>query len=101
MTSRERWFAVPEVPTVQESGVENFEAVAWFGLQAPARIPRPALERLTAACLEICAEPATIARIRELGASPSPLDGPAFDRFIAAENEKWREVVRVANIRLD
>lgn len=101
VTSRERWFAVPEVPTVQESGVANFEAVAWFGLQAPARIPRPALERLTAACLEICAEPATIARIRELGASPSPLDGPAFDRFIAAENEKWREVVRVANIRLD
>lgn len=36
------------------------EAVAWFGLQAPARTPRAALDRLTAACLEICAEPATL-----------------------------------------
>lgn len=101
VTSRERWFAVPDVPTVIESGVPSFEAVAWFGLQAPARTPRAALDRLTAACLEICAEPATVARFRELGATASPLDGPAFDRFIAAENEKWREVVRVANVRLE
>jgi tripartite-type tricarboxylate transporter receptor subunit TctC len=86
---------------VQESGVANFQAVAWFGLQAPARTPRPALDRLTAACMEICAEPATISRIREVGSAVTPLDGPAFDRFIAAENDKWREVVRVANIRLE
>ena len=101
VTSRERWFAVPDVPTVQESGISGFEAVAWFGLQAPSRTPPAALARLTAAVLEICAEPATVARFRELGATASPLDGPAFDRFIAAENEKWREVVRVANVRLD
>ncbi|WPB85647.1 Bug family tripartite tricarboxylate transporter substrate binding protein [Sediminicoccus rosea] len=101
VTSRERWFAVPDAPTVQESGVPSFEAVAWFGMQAPARTPRPALDRLTAAVLEICAEPATIARFRELGATASPLGGADFDRFIAAENDKWREVVRVANIKLE
>ncbi len=101
VTSRERWFAVPDAPTVQESGVSGFEAVAWFGMQAPARTPRAALDRLTAAVLEICAEPATIARFRELGATASPLGGADFDRFIAAENDKWREVVRVANIKLD
>ncbi|MDB5413125.1 MAG: tripartite tricarboxylate transporter substrate binding protein [Rubritepida sp.] len=101
VTSRDRWFAVPEVPTVMEAGVENFEAVAWFGLQAPARTPRPALERLTAACMEICAEPATISRFRELGATASPLNGADFDRFIVAENEKWGAVVRAANIRLE
>ena len=77
VTSRERWFAVPDAPTVQESGVPSFEAVAWFGMQAPARTPRPALDRLTAAVLEICAEPATIARFRELGATASPLGGAA------------------------
>ena len=101
VTSRDRWFAVPEVPTVQEAGISGFEAVAWFGLQAPARTPRAVLERLTSASLEICAEAATVARLRELGATASPLDGPGFDRFIAAENEKWREVVRVANVRLE
>ncbi|WP_424814625.1 Bug family tripartite tricarboxylate transporter substrate binding protein [Roseococcus sp. YIM B11640] len=101
MTSKERWFAMPEVPTVAESGVENFEAVAWFGLQAQARTPRPAIDRLTAAVQEICREPATIAKFRELGAMPSQLGGADFDRFIAAENEKWGGVVRAAGIRLE
>ena len=101
VTSRERWFAVPEVPTVGQSGVEGFEAVAWFGMQAPARTPRPILDRLTAAVGEAVAEPATQARFRDIGAAPSFLDGPGFDRFMAAENDKWREVVRVANIRLE
>jgi tripartite-type tricarboxylate transporter receptor subunit TctC len=101
VTSRNRWFAVPEVPTVAEQGVAGFEAVAWFGVQAPARVPRPVLDRLTEASLTAIAEPTTQARFREIGAEPNPLDGPSFERFIAAENEKWREVVRVANIRLE
>jgi len=101
VTSRERWFAVPEAPTVQESGVERFEAIAWFGLQAPARTPQPAMQRLIEAVSAALAEPATQARIREIGASAMPLMGAEFDRFIAAENDKWREVVRVANIRLE
>ncbi|HZH45734.1 MAG TPA: tripartite tricarboxylate transporter substrate binding protein [Roseococcus sp.] len=101
VTSRDRWFAVPEVPTVGQSGVEGFEAVAWFGMQAPARTPRPILDRLTSAVGEAVAEPAMQARFRDLGAEPSFLDGPAFDRFIAAENDKWREVVRVAAIKLE
>jgi tripartite-type tricarboxylate transporter receptor subunit TctC len=101
MTSRECWFAMPEVPTIAESGIEGFEAVAWFGLQVQARTPRPAVDRLTAAVQEICREPGTIAKFRELGARPSQLGGADFDRFIAAENEKWGAVVRAANIRLE
>ncbi|WP_207537674.1 Bug family tripartite tricarboxylate transporter substrate binding protein [Sabulicella rubraurantiaca] len=101
VTSRERWFAVPETPTVGQSGVPDFEAVAWFGMQAPARTPRPAVDRLSAALREICADPAVQSRFREIGAEPSYLDGPGFDRYIAAENEKWREVVRRANVRLE
>ena len=101
VTSRDRWFAVPEAPTVGQSGVEGFEAVAWFGIQAPARTPAPILARWTEAVRAACAEPSVIARFREIGAEGTFLDGPGFDRFIAAENEKWREVVRVAGIRLE
>lgn len=101
VTSKERWFALPEVPTVSESGLPDFEAVAWFGLQVQGRTPRPAVDRLTAAVQEICREPATIAKFRDLGAMPSQLGGADFDRFIAAENEKWGAVVRAANIRLE
>lgn len=101
VTSRERWFAVPQTPTIIESGVPDFVAVAWFGVQAPGRTPRPIVERLGALVEEICREPATIARFRELGAEPMPLGPAAFDRWIAAENVKWQEVVRVSGARLD
>jgi len=100
VTSAQRWFAVPEVPTVAESGVPGFEAIPWFGLQAPARTPAPAIARFREAAGAILAEPATQERIRGLGAEPMPLIGEDFGRFIASENEKWREVIRVANISL-
>jgi tripartite-type tricarboxylate transporter receptor subunit TctC len=100
VTSAQRWFAVPEVPTVAESGVPGFQAIPWFGLQAPSRTPAPALARLRAAVAAILAEAPTQARIRELGAEPMPLIGADFDRFIGEENDKWREVIRVANISL-
>lgn len=101
VTSRERWFALPEVPTVIEGGLADFEAVAWFGLQVQSRTPRPVVDRLTAVVQEICREPATVAKFRELGAMPSQLGGADFDRFITAENEKWGAVVRAASIRLE
>jgi tripartite-type tricarboxylate transporter receptor subunit TctC len=101
VTSAQRWFAVPDAPTVIEAGIADFEALAWFGVQAPARTPRPVVERLAESMQTILRDPATVARVREFGAEPRPLGPAEFDRFIAAENEKWREVVRVSGARLD
>jgi tripartite-type tricarboxylate transporter receptor subunit TctC len=101
VTSRERWFAAPETPTVQESGIAGFEAVAWFCVQAPARAPAAAIQRVAHAVLEILREPAAIARIREIGMAPRPMGPAEFAAFIAAENAKWQEVVRLSGARLD
>jgi tripartite-type tricarboxylate transporter receptor subunit TctC len=101
VTSKDRWFAVPEVPTVQESGIPDFEAVAWFGVQAPARLPAPILARYAGAIAEISRDPEVIERQRGFGAEPNPLGPEEFAAFIAAENAKWREVVRLAGARLD
>jgi tripartite-type tricarboxylate transporter receptor subunit TctC len=101
VTSRERWFSAPEAPTVQEGGIAGFEAVAWFGVQAPARMPAAALQRYAAAILEISRDPSAIARQREIGVEPRPLGPAEFEAFIRAENDKWREVVRVSGARLD
>ena len=101
VTSRERWFAVPEVPTVIESGIPDFEAVAWFGVQAPARVPKAALDRYASAIAEISRDPAVIAKQREIGAEPHPLGPAEFEAFVRAENDKWREVVRVSGAKLD
>jgi tripartite-type tricarboxylate transporter receptor subunit TctC len=101
VTSRERWFSFPETPTVIESGIPGFEATAWFGLQAPARMPAPILQRYAEAVREISRDPAVVARQREIGAEPNFLGPNEFEAFIRAENEKWREVVRISGAKLD
>ncbi|HEY4254223.1 MAG TPA: tripartite tricarboxylate transporter substrate binding protein [Roseomonas sp.] len=101
VTSRERWFAAPDAPTAMEAGVEGFEAVAWFGIQAPARMPRAQVERLASLTLAACAEPAVLTRLRDVGSEPHPLGPAEFQRFIEAENVKWQEVVRVSGAHLD
>jgi len=101
VTSAQRWFAVPEVPTVQESGIPGFEAAAWFGLQAPARVPQAAIERIAGLVGDIMRDPAVLERLRSLGTEPRPLGPAGFAAFIQQENTKWREVVRVSGARLD
>jgi tripartite-type tricarboxylate transporter receptor subunit TctC len=101
VTSGTRWFSAPEAPTVQESGIPNFEAVAWFGVQAPARTPAAAVQRVANGILELSREPAVIARQREIGMEPRPLGPAEFGAFIAAENTKWQEVVRLSGAKLD
>ncbi len=101
VTSRDRWFAAPETPTVAEGGVSGFEAVAWFGVQAPGRTPPAILNRYAEAVLSIVRDPASQARLRDLGSEPRPLGPAEFEAFIREENAKWQEVVRVSGARLD
>lgn len=101
VTSAEPWFSVPQTPTVAASGFPGFEAVAWFGLQAPARTPRPIIDRIAQATIAAVGKPEVQAKLREVGNEPRALGPAEFDRFIAAENEKWRDVVRRSGARLD
>ncbi|MFZ6763318.1 Bug family tripartite tricarboxylate transporter substrate binding protein [Pseudoroseomonas sp. WGS1072] len=101
VTSKARWFALPDVPSVAESGVEGFEAEAWFGVQAPSRTPKPIIERVSGLILEILKEPAALAKLRDIGSEPRPMGPAEFDAFIAREDTKWKDVVRVSGARLD
>ena len=101
VTSAERWFALPEVPTVAESGIPAFETVAWFGLQAPAQTPRPVIDRLSRLVQQIVQEPATAQRLREIGTAPVGSSAEAFAAFIRAEATKWGEIVRVSGARAE
>ncbi|MBV1795585.1 tripartite tricarboxylate transporter substrate binding protein [Siccirubricoccus sp. G192] len=101
VTSKDRWFTVPETPTVAEAGLPGFEAVAWFGLQAPARTPQPVIDKLAATTLAAIAEPEVQAKLREVGSEPRPLGPAEFSRYIAEENAKWSEVVRISGAKLE
>ncbi|HWX48939.1 MAG TPA: tripartite tricarboxylate transporter substrate binding protein [Roseomonas sp.] len=101
VTSKGRWFALPDVPSVAESGIEGFEAEAWFGVQAPAKTPKPIVERVSNHILDILKQPEAIARLRDIGSEPRPMGPAEFDRFVQAENQKWQEVVRISGAKLD
>ena len=100
VTTATRSPALPEVPTTAEAGFPEVEATAWFGVQVPARTPRPIVERLGREIDAVAKEPETRAKIAELGGMPPGLtpDGgtspETFEAFIRAEIAKWTDVVR-------
>jgi tripartite-type tricarboxylate transporter receptor subunit TctC len=102
-----RLAALPDVPTLAEAGIRDFEATAWFGVQAPSRTPRPIIERLGAEIDAVTRDPAYIARIAELGGAPpalTPAGGTSpetFEAFIRSEITKWAEVVKVSGATVD
>ena len=107
LTSTERSPALPDVPTTAEAGFPQVEATAWFGVQAPARTPRPIIERLGREIDAVVKEPETAKRIADLGGMKPGLtpDGgtspEAFEAYIKAEIAKWGEVVRKSGATLE
>ena len=92
---------LPQVPTTVEAGVPGSEYLFWVGLFAPAKTPRPIVERLHAEIARIMAAPETKDRLDKLGAEPFVMAPAAFDRFLAEETAKAQQVVRNAGIRLN
>lgn len=98
VTSPTRLAAAPDLPAVAER-LPGFDVQSWTALFAPARTPQPVLDRLNAAVQEVWNQPDVQTRLRELGAEPAAGAAADLGRFVAAETEKWRGVVRAANVR--
>ena len=77
------------------------DAVAWFGIQVPARTPRPIIERLAAEIQAAVRDPAVRAKIEEQGAEPIGDTPEQFEAYIKREIARWGEVVRRAKVELD
>jgi tripartite-type tricarboxylate transporter receptor subunit TctC len=99
VASRQRSPVVPEVPTVHESGLPNFEAGAWYGLLAPGGTPRPIIDRLHTEIVRVLRLPEIQQRLRG-EAFEIPADTPdQFAAVIRAELAKWAPIVRDAKLR--
>jgi len=96
VTSAERSTNLPDVPTMAEAGVPNFEAGSWFGVLAPAGTPAPIVNRIDQAIEKAMADPDMQKRVIELGAVPTVKGPAAFNAFIGTEIEKWKAVVQAA-----
>src|SRR5438477_5412639 len=97
VTSRERWQALPEVPTVAET-VPGYEVNSFIGLGATGRTPEPILERLNAEVRKALANADTRKRFVELGGEPAASSPEQMKDFIAHEIGKWRYVIATRHI---
>jgi len=94
VTSPERSPAMPDVPTMAESGLPGFQAVSWHGVVAPAGTPPDVVSKLNAALSGALAAPAVKQRLMEEGAAASNLNTAAFGTFIQAEIAAWAKAVK-------
>ena len=101
VTGARRAQSLPEVPTMIEAGVPGYEVTAWSGVIAPAGLPRPVLERLNAAVNAAINEPATHARLAEMGSEGGGGTPEEFGALVRRDSAKWAEVVRRSGARID
>lgn len=101
VANSERWPTEPQIPSMAEAGVDNFQVLSFFGLGAPAKTPEPALEKLSKAMLEIGAREDIKKKVVEMGLYPMSMTRPEMTQFIAREVEYWRPVVKAAGITVD
>jgi tripartite-type tricarboxylate transporter receptor subunit TctC len=100
VTTRERSAFAPDVPTVAESGFPGFEVVEEIALLAPAGVPEALLKRINAAVAAAMNSPEVRNSLQPLAVLPTVTPAEDFPAYFAAENAKWREVIRSRNIRL-
>ena len=99
VSSAKRHPLLPEVPSIQEAGVRNFETVAWFGIVAPAGTPKPILARLNAETLKAIKLPDVNKRLLDSGSTIIGNSPEEADAFLRDEVEKWGKVVKAAGVK--
>ena len=89
VSSGKRFFALPQVPTVAESGVPGFNVTAWQGLVGPAGLPAPILTRLNTEVVRLLKEPATIEKLHAFGNEAAPTTPEEFKKRITDDIALW------------
>jgi tripartite-type tricarboxylate transporter receptor subunit TctC len=91
----------PDVPTVRQTGVADFDMETWVGYFAPAGTPAPALARLRAEFAKVVQMPEVVGRFEKSGATPMNLSAAETEALVKRDIEKWTKLVRAAGIRAD
>ena len=101
VTGRQRSSEMPEVPTVIESGLRDFEVTSWFGLFAPAGTPRAVIDRLNREAVAALALPDVKQKMAGHGVEAASSTPEALAQLLASEIERWGKVIREAGIKAE
>jgi tripartite-type tricarboxylate transporter receptor subunit TctC len=98
ITSDQRFPGLPDVPTVAESGVTGYQASSWNAIAAPAKTPRPIIDRLSKEIATVLAMPDVKERLQGLGVTARASTPEQTRQLLATDVEKWRRVIETAKI---
>lgn len=101
VTTSARVQALPDVPTMGEAGVPDYEISTWYGLWAPRATSEAIVMKVSDTLQRICAEPAFRERLQSLGAEPAASSPQEFDRFQREEAKKYASIVERSGARID
>jgi tripartite-type tricarboxylate transporter receptor subunit TctC len=101
VTGKQRFAGAPEIPTVAEQGLPEYEARLWQGFFAPASVPPELAARIARDIQTVMAQPETREKLQGVGVELFEDNQANFRRFFTAEVEKWRNVVKAANLKLE
>lgn len=94
IATRERAVELPDVPTLSEVGLPNFEATTWFALFAPKGTPEHIIDYLNKSVRDMLQDEKITTRLAEQHIIPMPMDRQTFSKFLHEEDMKWRRVVK-------
>jgi len=98
MSTKKRVDLLPDVPTIAEQGLYDYEMTLWFGMWAPAATPIPIVQKLNAAINAIVLEPVVKEQFAKLGIDPAPMKTDEFGRFVREQMVFYRKIVQAAGI---
>ncbi|MES3002504.1 MAG: tripartite tricarboxylate transporter substrate binding protein [Pseudomonadota bacterium] len=100
-TGLQRSTVLPDVPTVNEAGVPNYEATIWLGLMAPKGTPKAVVDKLNEAVSKIASQPDVKQAWGKQGATPMVMTPAVFDKYLQDDIAKWSRVIKSANIKAE
>ena len=101
VTGEKRATAVPDVPTVAESGFKGYAATNWYGMLAPAATPPNIIDRLNREMNAALKSPDVVASFRDSGIDSAPSTPADFFKFVQSEEKKWAPIIKKSNIKVD
>lgn len=99
VTSAERSKALPDVPTIAESGVSGYDVSVWWGVLGPAKMPPEIIAKLESDLKAALQDPNVLSTLGKIGAAPVGSSAKDFDAYMHAEATKWEPVLKAADIR--
>jgi tripartite-type tricarboxylate transporter receptor subunit TctC len=99
MAANKRASALPEVPSMAEAGMPDFDTSLWFGVMAPAGTPQTAIQKIASAAEKAMHRPDAVETLKKQGFDPLGQGSDAFKQYLLSEITRWSEVARRAGVK--